>query len=151
MAKKNKRSYINAELVVAGIAIGIILSAFLVIYGDVATPRLSEFENSDAVAKIAAVKTDGGGLVGEVSIRLIDGTGKILVTTEPFAEFDTQQSVQFASQAAEKLTGKSLENKDILVSFRISDAGDSPDAIGGPSAGVSLGVAIAAAMEGLTV
>jgi uncharacterized protein len=91
------------------------------------------------------------GIVGNANIELVPGSGRMLVSTDPFIEPDTQQSAAIAKIAAENYTGVSFDKSDIIASFDLP-MGDTPgQVIGGPSAGAALAVAISAMAMNKTV
>jgi uncharacterized protein len=97
--------------------------------------------------RIVAVKsTDGLGVLGDVSIEIKDGDGRILMNTNPFVEPDTQYSVNTAIKVASAFTNTNLLKKDIIVSFNTTGT-----VIGGPSAGAAISTAAIAAIEGRDV
>jgi uncharacterized protein len=86
------------------------------------------------------------GEIGKVYVELKEGTGNVLVNTDPFIEPDTQYSVREAVEVAENFTKTTISNKDIVISFEINGT-----LIEGPSAGAASTVAIIAALEGKSV
>ena len=76
-----------------------------------------------ASANIVAVTPQGTGIVNQASVEIIPGSGRILLSINPFVEPDTQDSTQTAVGIAEKFTGKSLKDKDMsLVISEISSS-----------------------------
>lgn len=99
---------------------------------------------SFAQANIVAVTNSGEGILSKANVEIREGEGRVLISTMPFIEPTTQFSLEIAKNVAEKITGISLENKDII--FFVSES--SADLIGGPSAGAAFTTAAIAAIEG---
>lgn len=93
---------------------------------------------------IVAVTSEGEGSLSIGEVEITSGSGKILLSINPFVEPDTQYSLEVASKVAQNYTGKSLSNKDVLYSVSETPA----YLIGGPSAGAAFAVATIAAIEG---
>jgi len=101
-----------------------------------------------ATSNVVAVSSqDNAGLIGKVTAEIRPGgEGRVLINTNPFLEPDTQQSAETATKVAESYTGKSLGDRDIILSFNITG-----EVLGGPSAGAAMTTAVIAAIEGKTV
>ncbi|MFV9676684.1 MAG: hypothetical protein ACNYVW_03435, partial [Methanosarcinales archaeon] len=98
-------------------------------------------------ANIVAVRTDNQfGVLGTVHVELKNGTGNVLVNTNPFTDLTTQYSVREAVKVAEDYTNRDVTTKDISIYFNINGT-----LIGGPSAGAAIAAAAIAAMEGKTL
>lgn len=114
--------------------------------GPLASTSVSQ-GTSSATANIVAVRSDSSmGEMGKVHVEIKEGTGNVLVNTNPFVDPDTQYSVREAVEVAENFTKTTISNKDIIVSFDINGT-----LIGGPSAGTATTVALIAALEGKSV
>ncbi|MBR9678860.1 MAG: hypothetical protein GON13_01175 [Nanoarchaeota archaeon] len=90
---------------------------------------------------VVAVNNAGFGSVGNISVEILAGSGRVLLNTNPFVETDTQVSVEIAKQVAESVCGYSLNDKDIIVTFDIDGV-----VVGGHSAGAATAVTIIAAV-----
>ncbi|MCD6478491.1 MAG: hypothetical protein J7L44_01240 [Candidatus Diapherotrites archaeon] len=99
--------------------------------------------SSHASVSIVAVSSDGIGIVGKGSVEIKPGKGRVLFSTNPFVEPDTQYSIEVAKEVAEEVTGKALANQDVIYSIEAGRA----ELIGGPSAGAALCLATIAAIE----
>jgi predicted S18 family serine protease len=100
-----------------------------------------------ATANIVAVQSESSmGAIGQVQVEIREGSGKVLVDTNPFVEPDTQYSVREAVDVAADFTRATISDKDIIISFDINGT-----MIGGPSAGTATTVALIAALEGKNV
>ena len=115
------------------------------------TQELEHMEISEIVyasSNVVAVSSQASsGIIGTVTAEIHpNGKGRVLMNTNPFLEPDTQQSAETATEVAEKITGKNLEDKDIIFSFDIPG-----EVIGGPSAGAAMTTAVVAAIEGKAV
>jgi len=98
-------------------------------------------------ANIVAVRTDNQfGVLGTVHVEIKNGTGNVLVNTNPFTDLTTQYSVREAVKVAEDYTNRDVTTKDISIYFDINGT-----LIGGPSAGAAIAAAAIAAMEGKTL
>ncbi|HJH28067.1 MAG TPA: hypothetical protein C5S37_15190 [Methanophagales archaeon] len=96
----------------------------------------------EASTKIAAVDSQGNGLLCDISVEIEPGDGDVFYRVQPYAQVDLQYSAETAAEVAARLTGTDLNNVD--VSFSI----DAPaEIIGGPSAGVAMTIAAIAAIE----
>lgn len=106
----------------------------------------SQSTNSSS-AHIVAVRSDTSeGVIGKVHVTINDGTGNVLVNTNPFVEPDTQYSAREAVKVAENFANVNVSNNDIIISFAINGT-----VVGGPSAGAATTVATIAAIEGAYV
>ncbi|MEM4461137.1 MAG: S16 family serine protease [Nanopusillaceae archaeon] len=94
---------------------------------------------------IPAVDSSGEGIVTNLTVYLIPGSGRTLVDINQLLFWiDTQQSIQTAKHVAEKIVGLDLRNFDIVYSIENINA----SIVGGPSAGAALTIATIAAIQG---
>ena len=94
--------------------------------------------------KIPAVDDNGEGLITQLFVQAIPGSGKTLANIDNILFFtDTQNSIRTARSVAQNITGKDLSEYDLIYTI-IANA----SVITGPSAGASLAVATVAALEG---
>lgn len=93
--------------------------------------------------KVAAVDQNNNGLVLNISVEIIDGKGRVLLSTMPFTGISAQQAEYTASKLAENITGKNLSDKDIIFTFQ-----GKADKIDGESAGGAMAAAVIADIEG---
>ncbi|MBC7114773.1 MAG: Lon-like protease [Archaeoglobi archaeon] len=130
------------------------LSIFLlgVLTGAVFFHPLSEsspgiLEGREAEANIVAVSSlEDVGVMGKVRVQILPGEGRVLISTNPFVEPDTQYSAETAVKVASKITGVDFSDYDIIFDFRINGT-----VLGGPSAGAAMTVALIAAVENSSV
>jgi len=104
---------------------------------------------------IAAVRSDGVGMISRLTVEIMPGAGRVLVDTHPLVGFDFQYADRTAVKVASNLTGyaldddgEGLEGADVL--FLVSTlTGESVEiqSIDGPSAGAATTVATIAALE----
>ena len=88
------------------------------------------------------------GVTMEAAIELRQGSGRILINTQPRIGIDLQTSARTAALVAENLTGKEIRNIDIILTI-VSEM--EVDVVDGPSAGAAITVAIMAAIENKTI
>lgn len=144
------------------ISVGII-AYFLGLFSGVVLPS-AEFqggivwsaENTQtASAHIAAVRSDGVGLITTLIVEVGPGTGRVLIDTHPLVGFDFQYADRIAVKVASKITGYALDDdgeglKGANVFFYVStQTGGAVEvqAIDGPSAGAATTVATIAVLE----
>lgn len=96
-----------------------------------------------AKVNIVAVSSQGTGILNQAEVEISEGEGRVLFNVNPFVEPDTQYSAETAKSVAEKFTGKSCSNKDIIYTVKAGGA----TLVGGPSAGAALTIATIAAIE----
>src|SRR3989344_4867293 len=72
--------------------------------------------------KIVAVTQQGQGVVSNAEVEIIEGKGRLLFNTNPFVEPDTQFSLDIAREVAQRVTGKSLADRDIIYSINDSES-----------------------------
>ena len=95
--------------------------------------------------KVPAIDTNGKGVTTILSVESVKGSGKTLVDIENLLFWaDTQQSIRMARYVAGNITGKNLDNYDLIYSVKIKNA----SLIGGPSAGAAITIATIFALEG---
>ena len=75
------------------------------------------------------------GVITNLSLEIIPGRGRVLVNTEPLMGEVFQDTAILAKEAAEKISGKSLNNYDMI--FSISAPAEIPG-VDGPSAGAAM-------------
>ncbi len=98
-------------------------------------------------ANIVAVRSNTNtGVMGKVYVKIKEGSGSVLINTNPFVEPTTQHSVREAVEVAEHYTSMNLSGKDVIIYFDINGS-----VIGGPSAGAAITTAVIAALEGKEV
>lgn len=152
MARSDFGNYVVVFL--AGILIGAgMLAMLLTAPASAPTSTASALSQRSANANIVAVSAETNrGVMGITTVEIVPGQGRLLISTNPFIEPDTQQSVAIAKAVAENYTGVSLSRNDIIVSFGLlGDGGRSVQLVGGPSAGAALTLATIAAMLNTTL
>lgn len=108
-----------------------------------------EKQITSASANIVAVTNDNHGVLGTIDVqirqsKLAANTGKVrvLIHTNPFTGIGPQASAETGVKIAEKFTGKSLVDRDVVFSFNVP-----AQLIDGPSAGAAMTAAVIAAIE----
>jgi|GEM_PF-6089096 len=98
--------------------------------------------NSSEIA-VPAVSSNGSGVITAVLVESFPGTGRTLISTEPFVGIDTQNSERISREVAEKLLSIDLSGTDLVLTVK-SDS----RTVDGPSAGVAFALAIVSAVSG---
>lgn len=101
----------------------------------------------EAAVNLVAVTPEGQGFVGRALVEIVEGKGRVLFRTNPFVEPDAQYSFESAVREAQRETGLTLADKDVIYSIQ----GEGPLLIGGSSAGAALSAATVAAMRGASL
>lgn len=109
----------------------------------------------ESTIKIAAVRSDGPGIICKLRVRLTPGEGRIWVDTHPLVGFDFQYSERIAVAVASRLTGAELDEdgiglRGIDVAYVVvppPEGAVEVQAIDGPSAGAAITLATIAAIE----
>lgn len=106
-------------------------------------PPLSGDE-SFATISVPAVNADGDGIITNIAVQAMPGTGRTLTNIDKiFFWVDTQHSIRVARSVAEGVTGLDMKSYDLIYTIT-ADA----SIIEGPSAGTALTVATIAALQG---
>lgn len=98
--------------------------------------------NSSEIA-VPAVSSNGSGVMTFVRVESFPGTGRTLISTEPFIGIDTQNSERISREVAEKLLSIDLSGTDLVLTVK-SDS----RTVDGPSAGAAFALAIVSAVSG---
>jgi len=93
--------------------------------------------------KIVGVDNEGRGVIGNVTVEVQPGKGRVLVDTEPLQGIDLQHSERTAVKVAEDVTGFNFSDYDVIYTIRTPRA----RIVEGPSAGGALTLATIAAVE----
>jgi uncharacterized protein len=108
----------------------------------------------EASVRIAAVRSDGPGVICSLTVMIEPGRGKIFTDTHPLIGFDFQNSERTAVKVASELTGMALNENGGLVDADIfftvlppAEGSVEIQAIDGPSAGAATTIATFAAIE----
>ena len=104
---------------------------------------------------IAAVRSDGVGIISQLTVEIVPGAGRVLVDTHPLVGFDFQYADRTAVKVASESTGyaldddgEGLEGADVLFLITtLTEESVEIQAIDGPSAGAATTVATIAALE----
>ncbi len=97
----------------------------------------------ECTLRIAAVSSAGGGVLGNLTVRVTEGTGRVYISTSPATEIDTQGAALIAAFTASMLLSIDPARYDFYYTL------ESPSIIvGGPSAGAAMAVATIAALSG---
>ncbi len=93
---------------------------------------------------LPAVSSEGSGVNTILKVEASPGTGRTLTDIDNLLFWaDTQHSIRIARRVAENITGKRMEDCDIVYTITANAS-----LIGGPSAGAALAIATIAALEG---
>lgn len=106
------------------------------------TKTTTSLQSSEARTNVLAVSPQGEGIIGDVTVEITQGDGKVLVNTNPFVEPDTQYSAVTAVEIAKEITQADLKSKNVLIDFDINGT-----VLGGPSAGAAMTIATVSAIE----
>ena len=110
-----------------------------------------------ASVHIAAVKSEGGGIITTLEVEVGPGYGRVLTDTHPLVGFDFQYADRTAVKVASRITGYALDDdgeglKGADIIYTVKAQGTIYiEAIDGPSAGAATTVATVAAIEGSKV
>jgi len=108
------------------------------------TKFLSNINGTLIELEVPAVDTLGKGVSTILSVEATKGSGKTLVDIENLLFWaDTQQSIRMARYVAGNITGKNLNNYDLIYSVKVQNA----SLIGGPSAGAAITIATIFALK----
>lgn len=92
---------------------------------------------------LPAVNTEGKGVNTVLKVEATQGTGRTLTDIDNLLFWaDTQHSIRRARRVAENITGKKMEDYDIIYAIEANAT-----LIGGPSAGAALTLATISALE----
>ncbi len=103
----------------------------------------------NATTKILGVmETESGeeGISADLFVNVVNGTGKVFISTIPLTQIDTQASARLAKEVACETLNKDCSVHD----FYYEIYSDFP-IVGGPSAGAAMTVATMSALEGLDI
>lgn len=93
---------------------------------------------------LPAVDAEGKGANTILTVEATPGTGRTLTNIDSLLFWaDTQHSIRIARKVAENITGKRMEDYDIIYTINANAS-----LIGGPSAGAALAIATISALEG---
>ena len=139
------RMKINPIIIIAIFIFGIFLGyAFQPTYINFSNPSSFSVKRTF----LAAVDNEGNGLVIPLIVEARVGSGRILTNIDKLLFWvDTQQSIQTARFIAEKISGVSTNNIDLIYTIQ----GANVTLVGGPSAGAALTLATIAALQNKTI
>lgn len=100
-----------------------------------------------ASVKIVGVDKEGRGIVGNITVEIQPGRGRILVDTQPLQGIYTQNSERTAVKVAKDITKFDFSNYDVIYTIYTEGATN----VEGPSAGGAMTIATIAAIQGKTV
>jgi len=149
-----------AVCIVISFFAGFSSATFLLHTGGMVTPSgvvWASENTSTASVHIAAVKSEGGGVVTTLEVEVTSGQGRVLTDTHPLVGFDFQYADRTAVKVASQITGfaldddgEGLEGADIIYTVKAQGT-IYIEAIDGPSAGAATTVATIAALQGKSV
>jgi len=120
---------------------------------NITTPTYTLLNTASVVAP--AVRTVGSfqylsyeGVATTLSLEMIAGKGRVLVSTTPVMGEVFQDTAILAKETAESLSGKSLANYDLIFSI---EAPSEIPAVDGPSAGAAMCLLVLSLIDGETL
>jgi len=154
---KSKERRISAKIVILSIIIAILLiiNIYLIYSGINANvqeekiiseiPKFISFDNSTLVSiRMPAIDDAENGVLTYLTVEATPGTGRILVDIDNLLFWeDTQQSMRTARKVAATISGKNIDEYDLIYNIYANAS-----TIGGPSAGAAITMATLAALEG---
>src|SRR3989338_1821915 len=93
--------------------------------------NISSAETYEAFAKIVGVDSQGRGIVGNITVEIQTGKGRVLVDTTPLQGIYTQDSERSAVKVANDITNFDFSNYDVIYNIVTMSA----NSVEGPSAG----------------
>ena len=96
----------------------------------------------NSIKLLAVTDNNKQGIVVDLDLEIVDGTGRVFVETQPLSNIDTQISLRIAKTIACKTSEVYCLNKDFIYSIKSS----SP-VIAGPSAGAAIALVTLASLE----
>ncbi len=130
-----------------------VILAFLLILNSINAIPVNEWEREVFYRNIslfapAVAKSDGGyvGVLTEINVTMMNGSGNVFVTTKPMTELDMQGSAKLAVFVACSMTGKNIKDYDFI--FRVVS---SSPIVGGPSAGAIMTIAAICLLGNLSI
>ncbi len=103
----------------------------------------SAAERLEGGMPLVAVGPDGRGMITNLTVEILPGSGRTFFSSEPLIGIDTQNSERVAVDFAENWTNESLDDKDILFTIHTNAT-----IVDGASAGAAMAVATISALEG---
>ncbi len=104
---------------------------------------ISFAQTFEAFAKIVGVDSQGRGIVGNISVEIQPGKGRVLVDTTPLQGIYTQDSERVAVKVASDITGFGFSDYDVIYNIVTMSA----NSVEGPSAGGAMTLATIAAIQ----
>ncbi|MGV8087335.1 MAG: S16 family serine protease [Candidatus Woesearchaeota archaeon] len=98
-------------------------------------------QNNKIIMPLVAANNEIG-MIGNITIEIIPGNGRILFDNNPAIDTDMQYAMIISKTYAEYYTGKSLKNNDVLIDIDIP-----LETIGGDSSGATITVGLIALLE----
>jgi len=139
-----KRRDLTALLLLAlliGLCLGSVLAASW--YTTRPALELAENETYGRSTTIVGISKNGGqAKLATLTVELMPGKGRLLISVPPYENEDTQMSAMNAKLAAERETGYDLSQVDIIFSIEAD-----VEVVTGPSAGAAMAVVLVAAIE----
>lgn len=105
--------------------------------------NISSAETYEAFAKIVGVDSQGRGIVGNITVEIQTGKGRVLVDTTPLQGIYTQDSERSAVKVANDITNFDFSNYDVIYNIVTMSA----NSVEGPSAGGVMALATIAAIQ----
>lgn len=108
----------------------------------------TDFVDEDSVTiRVPAVTKDDDGVMVEIVMNIIPGTGKTLMNIDNILFFeDTQNSIRLSKSIAENITGVRLYENDVIYSVNAEAS-----IIEGSSAGAAISISTVAAIQHKTI
>ncbi|MBC7081544.1 MAG: hypothetical protein H5T44_04825 [Thermoplasmatales archaeon] len=104
------------------------------------------YRNISLFAPAVAESEDGYvGVLTEINVTMMNGTGNVFVTTKPMTQLDMQGSAKLAVAVACSMAGKDMKSYDFI--FMVVS---SSPIVGGPSAGALMTIAVICLLENLS-
>jgi uncharacterized protein len=108
-------------------------------------PLQQPVNKTTAAIRIPAVDQSGRGVISEIVVSAMPGSGRVLTDIDSVVLWtDTQDSIRTARTAAGRFMKSDMDRYDLVYSIK-TDAG----LVEGPSAGAALTLATIAAVEGI--
>lgn len=113
---------------------------------ELTTISCEDINENSITAKVPAVDRVGDGVILDLEIVTMPGSGKVLTDIENLLFWvDTQQSIKTAKFVAEKVSG--IDTSNINIAYTLKAEGNT-SAVGGGSAGAILTLGTIAALKG---